>query len=112
VWKRTGADDERAGAAPEGATENAAFAVCLKAYPDTNREAYGAAGSRALSKRADYGTTEVVPFPVCGECGMVAAEQIKIKVKGNGRTVRSTRGGRLKPLLISERACGTPEAVP
>jgi len=75
VWKRTGADDERAGAAPEGATENAAFAVCLKAYPDTNREAYGAAGSRALSKRADYGTTEVVPFPVCGECGMGAAEQ-------------------------------------
>jgi hypothetical protein len=29
---------ERADAAPEGATENAAFAVCLKAYPDTNRE--------------------------------------------------------------------------
>jgi hypothetical protein len=25
-------------AAPEGATENAAFAVCLKAYPDTNHE--------------------------------------------------------------------------
>ena len=28
----------RADAAPEGAAENAAFAVCLKAYPDTNRE--------------------------------------------------------------------------
>jgi hypothetical protein len=29
---------ERAAAAPEGAIENTAFAVCLKAYPDTNRE--------------------------------------------------------------------------
>jgi hypothetical protein len=29
-----------ADAAPEGATENAPFAVCLKAYPDTNRESF------------------------------------------------------------------------
>jgi hypothetical protein len=29
---------EFSAAAPEGATDNATLAVCLKAYPDTNRE--------------------------------------------------------------------------
>jgi hypothetical protein len=36
--KQVGEKLEFSPAAPKGAIDNAALAVCLKAYPDTNRE--------------------------------------------------------------------------